>query len=191
MQQQPAFQQAINRSQVLIGKIDQDQANDAEIKTQISELLEELASARGFFVSLLTGDWKFDQEIPAIVLDCIRENPEHAYNLLAKNLVMSSATLVSHRKTSNDELAEGSQRVIDRTTAIIKALNEAELTQEVSDILQAVEDKLTNKVTTGGNAGTYGAFLERWSYNDEQMLVAADNLKTAIGRRADSKKQSR
>lgn len=180
--QQPAFQQAIESSAELLAQLDAGTLATDMAGEKFGDLLAELATARGLFVSLLTGDWSFDCKIPDIVIDTIRANPEHAFNLLAKNLVMSSATSVSHRKAGDAELERGSQRVIDRSTALITALNEPEMRQELQDLLTAVEDRLKHQPTCGGNAGTYAAFLERWSYTDEQMLVAADNLKTAIAK---------
>jgi hypothetical protein len=178
--QLPTFQQSIEDSAQLLAELDNGRLADGEASARIAELLAELATARGFFVSLLTGDWAFDCQIPDIVTDTIRANPEHAFNLLAKNLVMSSATVVTHRRSGELELEKGSQRVVDRSSSLIIALNEPEMAQEVRDLLTAVEDRLKHSTTTGGNAGTYGAFLERWSYNDEQMLVASNNLKKVI-----------
>jgi len=184
--QQP-FQLSIEQSSELLNQLDSGLVEQEAASKQIADLLAELATARGFFVALLTGDWSFDCRIPDIVVDTIRANPEHAFNLLAKNLVMSSATAVSHRKSGEPELEKGSQRVVERCSALIIALNEPDMTQEVADLLTAVEDRLKHSTTTGGNAGTYGAFLERWSYNDEQMLVASNNLKTVIARLEPSK----
>lgn len=190
MQQPAAFQQSIETSAELLAELDAGTVDNDEAAEKIADLLAELATARGFFVSLLTGDWRFDGAIPECIIAAIRANPEHAFNLLAKNLVMSSATMVSHRKAGDEELEKGSQRVINRTTAIITALNEPDLHQELKDLLTAVEDKLKHQSTTGGNAATYAAFLERWSYNDEQMLVASEKLKNAIATLGSSKPRS-
>jgi hypothetical protein len=185
--QQPPFQQAIESTRDLIDKVDRGTLADDDAARQMTELLAELATARGFFVSLLTNDWSFENKIPDIVIDTIRSNPEHAFNLLAKNLAMASAAKVAHQKAKNVELEKGSQRVIDRTSYIIVSLRESEMREELSDLLTALEDRLKNVTTSGGNAGTYNAFLERQSYNDEQMLVTCTNLKTVIAQLGASK----
>lgn len=171
---QLTFQQSIETSHELIEELDKQTLPDSQLHTKIIELLSDMTTARGFFVSLLTGDWLFGNKIPAIVIETIKTNPGHAYTLLARNLVMSCATAVAHRRTEQPDLAEGSDRVAERTAYIIKQLNNSDILRELVDIKAACEDRLNDYEWHDQDSGTYRAFLERWSYDLEQIRAARD-----------------
>lgn len=177
---QITFQQSIETSHELIEKLERKTLPDSQAREEISEYLSDMATARGFFVSLLTGDWAFGTDIPAIVIDTIKTTPGHAYTLLTRNLVMSCATAVSHKRSEQPNLAEGSDRVAERSAYIIKKLDNAEILQELLDIKRACEDKLNGGTHREHDTGTYRAFLERWSYDLEQIRAALDCVNNVI-----------
>lgn len=174
MPQQITFQQSIETSRELIEKLEANALPDSQAGSEITEYLSDMATARGFFVSLLTGDWTFGNKIPTIVIETIRTNPGHAYTLLTRNLVMSCATAVVHKRSEQPDLAKGSDRVAERSAYIIKKLDNTEILNELLDIRCACEDKLNDSDTSGQDTGTYRAFLERWSYDLEQIRAARD-----------------
>jgi hypothetical protein len=177
---QLTFHQSIENSRELIEKLESKTLPDSQARKEISELLSDMATARGFFVSLLTGDWSFGITIPAIVVETIKTNPGHAYTLLTRNLVMSCATAVTHKRSEQPDLAEGSDRVAERSAYIILKLDNAEILNELLDIKCACEDKLNNSDPTDHDTGTYRAFLERWSYDLEQIRAARDAVNVVI-----------
>ncbi len=180
MSQQITFQQSIETSRELIEKLESKSLPDSQARAAIAEYLSDMATARGFFVSLLTGDWSFGNNIPMIVIETIRSNPGHAYTLLTRNLVMSCATAVVHKRSEQPDLAKGSDRVAERSAYIIKKLDNPEILNELLDIRRACEDKLNDSDTSENDSGTYRAFLERWSYDLEQIRAARDCVNHTI-----------
>jgi hypothetical protein len=176
------FQQSIDTSHELIEKLEKNTILDSQAGQEIGVLLSDMATARGFFVSLLTADWSFGNQIPKIVIETIRSNPGHAYTLLARNLVMSSATAVAHRRSEQPNLADGSDRVADRSAYIITEINNAEILNELLDIKNACDERLnaSDSHAKDTGTGTYHAFLERWSYDSEQIRTSRDCVKKVI-----------
>jgi hypothetical protein len=83
--------------------------------------------------------------------------------LLVKNLAMSTAMVIYHRKQGDEENARGSERVQEKTGQLIKQL----LSQSLAEKLQ----QLATSLNTG--QGEYQAFLERWGYDDCQRQAIA------------------
>lgn len=95
------------------------------------------------------------------MIQALQSSPEIVGELLVKNLAMSSATAVAHRRNQDEEMAQGSEQVRRRTLYLIKATN----LPIVSTKLQSLEATLKN------GQGEYQAFIERWGYDDEQKQV--------------------
>ncbi len=179
--QDPSFHNSIEVSQKLIEKIEATTIRSDLAAQQISDLLSDMVTARGFFVSLLTGEWKFNNKIPQLIVDSIRTNPGNAYTLLARNLVMSSATAVAYERSDKRELAQGSDRVAVRSQFLIAELNNKEMHKELSDMLLAVKNRMKGlTVSNNDNVASYSAFLERWSYDSEQIHAVEQKLESAI-----------
>ncbi len=174
------FQESIDTSHELIEKLEQKALSDEDASAQIVALLSDMPTARGFFVSLLTGDWNFGNRIPTIVIETIKANPGHSHTLLARNLVMSCATAVVHRRSEQPGLADGSDRVAVRSAYLITKLNSPDMLKELLDIKAACEERLEHGSSQEKNTGTYHAFLERWSYDSEQIHAAHDCVKKVI-----------
>ena len=98
----------------------------------------------------------------------LRSSPEIVSELLVKNLAMSAAMALTHRRNQNEEMAESSERVRQRTTHLIKQIQ----LDSVSDKLQ----QLRESVITG--TGHYQAFLERWEYDPQQKQMIQQVLST-------------
>lgn len=177
---QLTFQQSIETSRELIEKLERKTLPDSQATSEIAELLSDMATARGFFVSLLTGDWIFGNKIPEIVIETIKTNPGHAYTLLTRNLVMSCATAVSHARSEQPNLAEGSDRVAERSSYLILQIGNTEILNELIDVKSACEARLNDAEWHDQDSGTYRAFLERWSYDLEQIRAARDCVSNVI-----------
>jgi len=59
-------------------------------------------------------------ESPTFVVQALRSNPDGVAELLVKNLAMSAAQAVFHRRNQSEEMAQGSERVRQRTGRLIK-----------------------------------------------------------------------
>jgi len=155
------FEQAIALTQTLTTQIKQGQITSSDLEQAIAALVQTENGARGFFVTYLTDpDPGLDQPDPGIVL-ALQTAPEIVSELLIKNLAMSAAMAVTHRKQQNEALAQGSDRVRSRTTDLIRLLQ--------SSLVEERAQQLYQSAATG--EGEHTSFLDRWGYDAEQKQV--------------------
>ena len=158
---QLSFEDAIAETQALLEKMASKTIPDSEIQTTITDLVQTQTGARGFFVTYLTDERPFIDSPSKGIIYALQSSPSIVGELLVKNLVMSSATALAHRRNQDEEMAKGSEQVRDRTLYLIKAVK----LPIVNEKLQKMEKSLT----TG--QGEYQTFLERWGYDAEQKKV--------------------
>ena len=114
-----------------------------------------------FFVPYLTSDIALADNPSSGVIHGLKTAPEVVGELLVKNLAMSSAMAVTHRR-NNDELnAQKSERVTRRTANLICSVN--------LDLVKEGLKKLQQTIATG--KGEYQDFLNRWGYDYEQQEI--------------------
>ncbi len=156
-----SFEDAIAQSQALVEKMATQSISDTEAATAIANLVKTENGARGFFVTYLTDERPFVDSPSPSLIQALQSSPEIVGELLVKNLAMSSATAVAHRRNQDEAMAKGSEQVRDRTLNLIKATN-----------LLVVTTKLQNlEATLKNGQGEYQAFIERWGYDNEQKQV--------------------
>jgi hypothetical protein len=157
------FDQAIAATQKLLDDISTHTLSVADLQTPISELVATETGARGFFVTTL-GDRRltalFDPPAESM-LAALRSSAEIVSELLIKNLAMSSAMALYHRRNQDEETAAGSDLVRSRTLDLIGKL---QLPQ-----IPAKAKLLRDSAQTG--TGAYTAFLNRWGYDQEQLQI--------------------
>lgn len=163
---QISFGDAIAETQALLEKMASKSISDSEIQTTITKLVQTQNGARGFFVTYLTDERPFIDSPSTGIIVALRSSPNIVGELLVKNLVMSSASALAHRRNQDEAMVKGSEQVRDRTSSLIKTVK----LPIVSEKLQEMEKSLS----TG--EGEYEAFLERWGYDAEQKKV----MKSAI-----------
>lgn len=153
-----SFEQAIAATYSLLDQLEQGAIAPEDLESSLAALVATENGARGFFVTYLSDERSLaDQASPAI-LRALQASPEIVSELLVKNLAMSSAMAIAHRRNADEDLVQGSERVRSRTATLIQQLQ-----------LPLVADKarqLHESATTG--TGHYKAFLDRWGYDAEQ-----------------------
>lgn len=164
------FQDAIALSQTLLAQAEQGEVTEAELETAIAALVLSQNGARGFFVTYLTGDSPLADQPSEAVIEALQTAPGTVADLLTKNLAMSSAMAVAHRRNQNEEMAQGSEQVRSRTIHLIHRLPLAELQTRLAQLHQSV--------TTG--EGPDEPFLQRWGYDTEQRQAIATALQTVF-----------
>ncbi len=157
------FEEAIAYTEDLLSRHNLD---DTQLELQIAELVQTTNGARGFFVCLLTGEWQLADAPNASVIRALQAHPQAIAELLVKNLVMSTAMAISHRRAGNSEQSEGSNRVSKRTALLIEKVDLPEVRTIATQVYDAA---LTN-------TGEYVAFLEKWGYDVEQKQAIANVL---------------
>jgi hypothetical protein len=159
------FEQAIDLSQSLLAQMEQG-LSEPQIEQAIAALVSSENGARGFFVTYLSGGGALADQPSAAVVQALQSSPEIVSELLVKNLAMSTAMAITHRRKQNEAMASGSDQVRQRTAQLLKLIQLA----PVPDKAQA----LIESATTG--AGRYQTFLERWSYDEEQKAAIVQSL---------------
>jgi len=157
-----SFENAIQQTQDLLSQIE---FLDANVITQkFTELVSTENGARGFFVTYLTSDLSYTKYPSLEVITALKTSPILVNELLVKNLAMSTAMVIYHRKQGDEENARGSERVQEKTGQLIKQL----LSPELGEKLQQLATSLNRE------QGEYQAFLERWGYDDCQRQAIAE-----------------
>lgn len=157
------FEEAIAYTDNLLSNPDLD---DSKLQSEISTLIQTANGARGFFVCFLTGDWQLADQPSAAVIKALQSAPTAIAELLVKNLVMSTAMAIFHRRADNDQQAQSSHRVAKRTALLIANV----------DLLQVREIAAQMRNAAISNTGEYTSFLEKWGYDEEQKQAIANVL---------------
>lgn len=161
------FEEAIAYTEGILSRSDLD---DMNLESEISTLVQTINGARGFFVCFLTGDWQLADAPSTSVIRALQSAPNTISELLVKNLAMSTAMAITHRRSGNVELAEGSDLVAKRTVLLIEKVD----LEKVRAIATKVKDAAIS------NTGEYADFLERWGYDTEQKQAIAQILTTVL-----------
>ena len=157
-----SFENAIQQTQDLLSQIE---FLDAKTITQkFTELVSTENGARGFFVTYLTSDLSHTEYPSLEVITALKTSPIFVNELLVKNLAMSTAMVIYHRSQGDEENAQGSEKVQEKTGQLIKQL----LSPALGEKLQ----QLATSLNTG--QGEYQAFLELWGYDNCQRQAIAE-----------------
>ncbi|MDJ0561746.1 MAG: hypothetical protein PX638_21960 [Microcystis sp. M53599_WE4] len=156
------FENAIQQTQDLLSQIEFLDAN--VITEKLTDLVSTENGARGFFVTYLTSDLSHTEYPSLEVITALKTSPIFVNELLVKNLAMSTAMVIYHRGQGDEENAQGSEKVQEKTGQLIKQL-----------LSPALEEKLQQLATSlNAGQGEYQAFLERWGYDDCQRQAIAE-----------------
>ncbi|OKH19854.1 hypothetical protein NIES593_20465 [Hydrococcus rivularis NIES-593] len=155
------FEDAIALTESLLKQMSAGQLEDREIQAAITDLVKTENGARGFFVTYLTDNRPLADNPTTGVIEALKSSPEIVSELLVKNLAMSSAMVIAHRRNNDEENAKGSDSVRQRTANLIQQIK--------SDLVAKKLKELHESAATG--EGNYKDFLQRWGYDDEQKQV--------------------
>jgi len=100
-------------------------------------------------------------------VQALRSNPDGVAELLVK-IWQSAAQAVFHRRNQSEEMAQGSERVRQRTGRLIKLVE----LPSVHERSQAIETAATERAAK--------AFLERWGYDAQQRQAICQAFKQVI-----------
>ena len=162
----PSFEQAIALTQSLLDQIEQDTIPEQEVEQTIATLVGSENGARGFFVTYLSDERPLVEHMFPVVARALSVAPEVISPLMVKNLAMSTAMGIAHRRNQSESLAQGSDLVRSRAAHIVQALSLPQL--------QAEAEKLAASIDTG--TGAYQSFLQRWGYDVEQQQAIREAL---------------
>ncbi len=162
------FETAIAESESLLAAIASQSLTESEITDWIAQLVQSEAGARGFFVTYLTAPLACADQPRISMLAALATSPQIVSDLLVKNLAMSTAMGIAHRRNDDETNAQGSDLVQKRSQQLIMALKLEEVTQKLTQLQQTL--------TT--SSGTYQGFIERWGYDPDQKQGILDVINT-------------
>ena len=153
-----SFPQAIATTQSIMKQIEAGELNEEEIETRVTSLVTNKQGARGFFVAYLTGDLSLADNPSVGVINALKSVPHLVGELLVKNVAMSTAMAVTHRRNNDKENALESEKVARRSANLIKQLQSDLITKELSEFQKSLKI----------GEGKYQEFLDKWGYDAEQ-----------------------
>lgn len=165
------FEEAIELTQNLINQMEKDEVAAQPLQETIMALVATENGARGFFVTYLTSDSPVADQPLEAVLAALNTSPEIVSELLVKNVAMSTAMGITHRRQDNETMAQGSDRVQKRSLNLIQQLNQPTAKQKAQQMRNAA---LT------GEGKTEIAFFERWGYDQQQRNSIAQQLEKIL-----------
>ena len=163
-EQKPTFKQAMDATMLWCKSWENDEISDEVLADRIGELTKTLEGARGFFVVSLSTDCALMDRFPDALIFQLRSSGEIIVDLTVKNLAMSSAMALTHRK-NNDPQEIQSERIKIRCIELLKLLDSNQVKKRLDVLLEA----------TNGN-GLDLKFLERWDYDDEQIKAISESI---------------
>lgn len=161
----PSFQEAIAISGEWIRLWDAGELSDEVLADEVGKLVRDRDGARGFFVVSLTCDSPLMDRLPEPLVLQLRQVGAEVVDLTARNLAMSTAMTVQHRRDGEKSLLEGSLKVQARSTELLAQLESNLVKERLEGLLSGLEGK-----------GKDQTFFERWGYDEEQRKEIAKAL---------------
>ncbi len=163
-EKKPTFKEAMQASLLWCKSWENEEISDEVISDRIGELIKTIEGARGFFVVSLSIDCPLMDRFPDALIFQLRSSGEIVVDLIVKNLAMSSAMVINHRK-NNDPQEIQSARIKARCIELLKLLDSNQVKKRLDVLLEA----------TKGN-GSDLQFFYRWGYNDEQIKAISESI---------------
>jgi hypothetical protein len=160
------FEQALILSQSLIDQIATVALPESEVENAVAALVQTENGARGFFVTYLGDDRPIADAPPTAVLRALQTAPEIVAPLMVKNLVMSTAMAIHHRRNQDEDMVKGSELVRQRSLYLIQQLRTPQLQDQARKLAASLDT----------DSGEYVAFLQRWGYDSEQRAMMRQAL---------------
>lgn len=161
----PSFQDAIAKSAEWIRLWDAEELSDEILADHVGKLVRFHDGARGFFVASLTSDSPLMDRLPEILIAQLRLVGESVVDLTTRNLAMSTAMFVEHRRQHNQDLLEGSQRVQRRSVELLRNLDPKLVKDRFEQMLQGLDGE-----------GDDVKFISRWGYDNDQKEAIKEAL---------------
>ena len=151
-----SFTQAINISAKWCREWGEDLLSEEVLADRIAELIKTKYGCRGFFAYALSDKYCFLlDKLPFSLIFKLNEVGVNVVEIVVKNLIMSSAQIIIHRRENNHEYELTSENISDRCKAILRLLETKLVTKTVNQILKDLDNM--------GNS-----FDNSTKYDDEQ-----------------------
>lgn len=165
-----SFAQSLAITQDLLEQVAVGTLEPAAWVAAIAALVHTDNGARGFFVVFLSDGRPLSDQLLPLAPAALHGSPDTVSPLLIKNLAMSTAMAIAHRRNQDEPSAQGSDRVRSRTMTLIQSLTFPQLQEQAQQLAASIETA----------TGPYQDFLVRWGYDDEQKQAIQKALRQAL-----------
>ena len=136
-----SFTQAINISAQWCKEWGEDLLSEEVLADRVAELIKTKNGLRGFFAYALSDtDCFLLDKLPFSLIFKLNEIGDAVVEIVLKNLIMSSAQIIIHRRENNHEYELISENISDRCKAILKLLDTKLVTKTVNQIIKNLDN---------------------------------------------------
>ena len=149
--EKPSFYQSIDIANKWCKDWEEELLSDEVLADRVAELVKTKNGLRGFFAYALSDmNCSLLDKLPSSLIFKFVESGEQIVEITLKNLIMSSAQVISHQRDNNPEYEEISANISDRCINILKELDTKLVNNEVKIILDNL-DNLGNSLNNCKN----------------------------------------
>tara|TARA_B100001989_G_scaffold157387_1_gene112674 strand:+ start:55 stop:582 length:528 start_codon:yes stop_codon:yes gene_type:complete len=131
------FVQAINISAQWCKEWGEDLLSEEVLADRIAELTKTRNGLRGFFAYALSDkNCLLLDKLPFSLIFKLNEGGYAVVEIVVKNLIMSSAQIIIHRRENNHEYEITSENIAERCKAILRLLETKLVTKNVNQVLK-------------------------------------------------------
>ena len=135
------FTQAINISAQWCKEWGEDLLSEEVLADRIAELIKTRTGLRGFFAYALSDkDCFLLDKLPFSLIYKLNECGDVVVDIVLKNLIMSSAQIIIHRRDNNREYGITSENISSRCKAILRLLETKSVTKSVNQVLRNLDN---------------------------------------------------
>ena len=136
-----SFTQAINISAQWCKEWEEELLSEEVLADRVAELIKTKNGLRGFFAYALSDkDCLLLEKLPFSLIFKLNEVGVTVVEIVVKNLIMSSAQIIIHRRDNNPEYETTSENISDRCKAILRLLETKSVTKSVNQVLRDLDD---------------------------------------------------
>ena len=149
--EKPSFYQSIDIANKWCRDWEEEILSDEVLADRVAELVKTKHGLRGFFAYALSDmNCSLLDKLPSSLIFKFVESGEQIVEITLKNLIMSSAQVISHQRDNNPEYEEMSSNISDRCINILKLLDTKLVNNKVNMILDNL-DNLGNSINNSKN----------------------------------------
>ena len=135
-----SFTQAINISAKWCKEWGEGLLSEEVLADRIAELIKTKNGLRGFFAYALSDkDCFLLDKLPFSLMFKLNEGGDPVVEIVVKNLIMSSAQIIIHRRENNDEYEMNSENISERCKAILRLLETKSVIKNINQMLKDLD----------------------------------------------------
>ena len=136
-----SFTQAINISAHWCKEWEEELLSEEVLADRVAELIKTKNGMRGFFAYALSDqDCYLLDKLPFSVVFKLQEVGKSVVEIIAKNLIMSSAQVVLHEREKNLVYKSNSENISERCKNILRSLETKLVTKTVNQIIKDLDN---------------------------------------------------